>query len=536
MSKAVSAEVGAADSDLGIESKRQVVKKSLSKIENAVKGLDEILAVEYPKLKSETGELKRIGKYLEELKVSISEVSHEKQPPHEGDRRESLDQQEWAALKEDDETLAKNAKKDLDENQLKCLLCLVEFPEKMAIKKRPLIYWWIGEGLISREESEESKESSTAEEVGREESKESSTAEEVGNGEQVFQKLLQNYCIRPSNSSSFMVYPWVRRPEARAVLWPNEPSNGNKRVFLKAGNKYDVHERETTVVNVDNQYLGTKPEWQNSEVLQLGLWRNSKVLQLGRWQDSATHHIEVDDYKTFLDGLDSQEKLKYLSLRGISRIETLPRSIKKLTALQILDLRACHNLEKLPSGISELKSLTHLDVSECYLLDSMPKGIEGLSLLQVLKGFVVSNPSRNSCKIADLERLTHLRKLTVRLGNANHQLPNLGRFSALRIFTISWSFTVPKDADSSFLHSLDLVLPKKLIKLDLRSVPFKKVPEWLQPTKLPYKLEKLYIKGGKLEDLNHSQYGNIKFLRLSYLKQLKTHQWESHGVSVNTFK
>ncbi|KAL7216112.1 hypothetical protein ACSBR1_028118 [Camellia fascicularis] len=54
--------------------------------------------------------------------------------------------------------------------QLKvCLFCLSIFPEKAVVKKKQLIYWWIGEGLISKSKDK--------------------SAEEVGEG--VFMKLLR---------------------------------------------------------------------------------------------------------------------------------------------------------------------------------------------------------------------------------------------------------------------------------------------------------------------------------------------------------
>ncbi|KAK7374236.1 hypothetical protein VNO80_07663 [Phaseolus coccineus] len=85
---------------------------------------------------------------------------------------------------------------------------------------------------------------------------------------------------------------------------------------------------------------------------------NLEVLQLGRWQDSPLHHIEVGT-EEFLKELRYLTQLKYLSLRGISRIFELPSSIAKLERLLVLDLKACHNLEILPNDISSMKSLTH---------------------------------------------------------------------------------------------------------------------------------------------------------------------------------
>ena len=76
--------------------------------------------------------------------------------------------------------------------------------------------------------------------------------------------------------------------------------------------------------------------------------KHLEVLQLGRWlQGSPKHHIEVES-EEFLKELRDQKELKYLSLRGISRISELPLSIFQLESLETLDLKACHNLETLP--------------------------------------------------------------------------------------------------------------------------------------------------------------------------------------------
>lgn len=246
---------------------------------------------------------------------------------------------------------------------------------------------------------------------------------------------------------------------------------------------------------------------------------------MGRWQNSVAHHIKVED-QTLLNALGSQKHLRYLSLRGISRIETLPASISNLISLQILDLRACHNLEKLPPTISRLKKLTHLDVSHCYLLESMPKGVEQLVDLQVVKGFVIGKADKNSCKISDLARLKNLRKLSVRVGNQGEkqqddQLGSLETLPALRILTISWG-------DVSSAQGKAISLPGKLTKLDLRCVPFESVPDWLSPTKLPSDLAKLYIKGGRLKSLENrdGHVWKVSFLRFKYLDDLNNYEEE----------
>ncbi|XP_027166605.1 disease resistance RPP13-like protein 4 [Coffea eugenioides] len=263
----------------------------------------------------------------------------------------------------------------LESNQLKvCSLCLSIFPENSIIKKRPLIYWWIGEGMVTK----------TSEK----------TAEEVG--EDVFGQLINESFIIPKvenhspNINSFIVHPWIRRmliSVAKGLHFfkftpSGMPRNGHRRAFLFAHlwDSYDtMRDNPLTVFNVNCEYLTFIPDW-------LSRLNRVEVLQLGRWQHSVEHHIEVENedltveskekkkkqYELSVNGLGSQTSLRYLSLRGVSRLTYLPCSVLKLISLEILDLRACQSLEKLPSDISALRNLTHLDVSECYLLESMP--------------------------------------------------------------------------------------------------------------------------------------------------------------------
>ena len=141
--------------------------------------------------------------------------------------------------------------------------------------------------------------------------------------------------------------------------------------------------------------------------------KTAKVVCLGSWPGAAKSHIEVQS-RGFFKGLTIMENLRFLSLRGISRITFLPRSIGNLCNLVILDLKECHNLEILSVEIVKLKKLRYLDVSDCYLLVDMPKGPGALSELRVLKGFVISNRQNRRPRTSDdLKGLKNLRKLTV---------------------------------------------------------------------------------------------------------------------------
>ncbi|KAK3409061.1 hypothetical protein EUGRSUZ_J01170 [Eucalyptus grandis] len=401
-----------------------------------------------------------------------------------------------------------------------CLLSLAIFPENSIIKKRSLIYWWIGQDLVSQRGQK--------------------TAEQVG--EEVYNELLQQGLIEPDNDASPLMnrckmHPLIRyrliseAEEAGLFYFESKDKTSHEdlknlsssRLRLIVGGedspqyeKLAKDEHVHTVFNVNQQYLK----------LQSRLLLNMKqlaVLQLGRWQHSPNYHIEVDDQK-FLDDLGVHHKhLKFLSLRGISRITALPDSIVELVSLEILDLRACHNLEKLPEDIASLKKLTHLDVSECYLIERMPKGTEKLSSLQVLKGFVLGTARKNPCRISDLGKLKELRRLSIYIGRGaaigDGEFASLKGIASLCSLTISWGVTSLVSQSSLLINQF---LPEQLEKLELIGMPEKSTPKWLNPQELK-NLKKLYIIGGELASWDHQQQNeqwSVEILRLKHLKNL----------------
>ncbi|XP_062007389.1 disease resistance RPP13-like protein 4 [Rosa rugosa] len=444
---------------------------------------------------------------------------------------------------------------DLRGTELKvCLLSFSIFPEGSVIRKRPLIYWWIGEGFITATKEK--------------------TAEEIG--EDIFAKLLRKDLIQPVPGQSncellvknCIVHPWIRRMlislarEARLFdfdpKWPMMPSDSIstcRRSCLVSNEKKPNPEEKPnsqekpiaeekpnpqekpiprdvdqwkqnllTVFNVNVEYLDLKQEW-------LEKLKRVEVLHFGRWQSNPKHHIEVDQKTfdgsqavSFLNGLGAQKHLKYLSLRGISRISELPASIRSLISLEILDLRACHDLERLPSDISSLKKLTHLDVSECYLLEGMPKGLHKLSSLQVLKGFLIGSQEKTPTKLGELATLKKLRRLSIHIGNGAAiqavEFKKLKDMSSLRFLKVSWGVVSKNLTNEIADESLKFLFPENLEKLDLQGFPLAHAPEGLKPSKLK-NLKKLYIRGGELESLDHGENEpwKVEILRLEYLKK-----------------
>ncbi|KAI4345906.1 hypothetical protein L6164_012992 [Bauhinia variegata] len=458
--------------------------------------------------------LDHIDAEINQVKNTVSQL--QKMPfPDEStseDQRLELSKLEKKILEQDSAMKILKVSYDfIQDSHLKfCLVFLSIFPKNAVMRKRPLIYWWIGEGLITTEEK----------------------------GEEIFEALLKLELITPYGNgknpvvSRCRIHPWIRylliviAKNAKLIDFdckdiPRFDITNSKRACLVQGDEKFSHENESddkilrTIFNVNESYVrfGSK---------RLANMEKLVVLQLGRWQDSPTHHIEVND-ETFLKDLRTQKYLKYLSFRGISRITAIPDSMVELINLEILDLKACHNLETLPNDISPLKKLTHLDVSECYLLESMPKGLDKLTSLQVLKGFIMGNSKKTPCRIQDLQNSKKLKRLSIHIGSEaiiqKGDFQKLKDLESVQHLKISWGLTSEKYKGGILEDSFSF--PPYLKKLDLEGFPYEQPPECLRPSKLE-ELKKLYIKGGKLRSLRHGEEDawNVEILRLNYTKSL----------------
>ncbi|KAL2330348.1 hypothetical protein Fmac_017929 [Flemingia macrophylla] len=390
----------------------------------------------------------------------------------------------------------------------KLLIYLLIYPENAIIKRRHLIYLWAA-GSPGRELEEDEK---------------------------LFDELLKFNAIVPCGNgkcpivNKFKIHPQFHRYFIISV----EPGGSythlffGDKVYLLTKKKVVLRDQpfptgERIIINIATNYLNIQPQWLNKR-------KYLEILQLGRWQDLPSHHIEVDNEK-FLEELGNQKELKYLSLRGISRIFELP-SFALIESLRILDLKACHNLETLPNNISSMKRLKCLILSHCYLLDAMPKGIEKLAELEVLKGFVISNSRKTPCKISDLSNLKRLRRLSIHIKGdvviKDMEFESLGRFPKLEHLKISWGVFDKRQSDIPIT-----TLPLRLRKLHLECFFGQKIPEWLKPSMLPSEFKELKITGGKLQSMNLNgdmHKWAIEILHLKYLQDLEINKQILHEL------
>lgn len=383
------------------------------------------------------------------------------------------------------------------------------FPEMATIKKRFVIYWWIGETFPFPPR--------LANDILGELTVKGFIEPIYKNCGLVVDSYRMSPYIRSDITIELQGIDFDYFPDIRFACW------------------------ERCIVNVDAAIIDGRHEF----IFKSGT--DVKVVYLGRWQNSVTHHIEVPDIK-ILNALKNMQRLRFLSLRGISLITEIPQFISQLTDLKTLDLKACHNLEVVPDWIGLLEKLTHLDISECHLLDHMPKGLGALSNLEVLKGFIIGDSKdKNSCTINDLTKLSRLQKLSISTSMKEFptdlQLHHLQRLKSLQKLKISWSGCIlrgktddsPKQAQlfskkttltRSFIEQRDpklpllLELPSSLQKLELEGFPEIDTPGWLWSGNLK-NLKKLYIRGGLLCNLDKIVATTVEMLQLKYLSNLE---------------
>ncbi|KAG6515026.1 uncharacterized protein LOC121970642 [Zingiber officinale] len=560
--------------------------KAMEELGQVARCIDEIMTTDSKSLDPKFLErnLESIDKALNKaLKVEVAEKDPQKVVPEEEEEppeelsfaeREIQKSSAWGHLKLVVDCLEQQLKK--------CLFTISVFPPNAVIKKRLLFHWWMGEDIIKN----------------------------IEDGKRCFDHLIAKGFIIPikklhcDKDHYCQIQTWIRRllidvANTNAFLeydesgHPSEDYTRSHRFCLSRKHQlFKATDEEAdrslrTVYNISKQYIELPPDWLVNKT-------EMTTMHLGRWREQTEEdkkqHIEVRDNE-FLAGLGNCRNLKYLSFRGISRVEKLPDSTEKLTKLLTLDLRACHNLEKLPPDIGSIKRLQFLDVSECYLLDHIPKTLSSLSELEVLKGFVVGDyTNRNHCQLGDLGKLAKLRKLSINTGREfrNEELKAIGTLEKVTTLIITWgvvqkesqpvaaaaggagqpsvqeatkreiraeasqskqtAVAPTRDVADSKDHQAKRVqttkgtttpagstptqvLPPNLEKLDLRCFNKERLPEWIDPEKLK-KLEKLYLRGGSMLTslILEGKTWSATVLRVRYLKKLED-SWSSLHAS-----
>jgi len=354
---------------------------------------------------------------------------------------------------------------ELSDQRKICLLTFAVFPENQEVNRTMLMYWWMGEGILSTKDIPSQE----------------GTEEVILKPEDVVMDILDDFrkrnliepveIKRKVKPSSYKMAPFVH---ASVVLISKEiglfdmydikdkpimKKSGMHKVCLVEGSssqqeakakKMDDVEHIETVFNVSERFPDFTFKWfsedkptRNKLTLSKVTYQKLKVFYLGRWERTAKRHIEVENPE-LMKNLKRMIKLKLLSFQGISRIERLDDAVCKLRELIILDLRACYNLEKLPDKIDSLKALIYLDITDCYMIDRMPKRLSWLDNLEVLKGFVVSDATDEEtvCTLAELVHLKKLRKLSISINKEDFSIDDVfvavKHFKTLEKLKVAW--------------------------------------------------------------------------------------------------
>ncbi|GAA0186359.1 antimicrobial response protein [Lithospermum erythrorhizon] len=394
-----------------------------------------------------------------------------------------------------------------------CLLCLALFPEDCVIAKEQLISWWIGESFIPLRNSRLSTE------VGEDCFSELSNrclvevVDKAYSGEIQTCKihdLIRDLLIKIAKEDAFSDPP---DPNTRRLSITTNINGQN----LKSNNRLRALLTTTKNGEVNRVSSDVAKSFCNCHNLQ--------VLDVSK-------SIFSVPLSSLFDEIGSLYHLTYLSLSNTHPLIEIPSSLAKLHNLQILDVSYCQNLKKLPSCIVTLENLVILDVGNCGSLECLPKGIAKLLNLQVLLGF---RPARSNqidgCRIGELRNLTKLRKLGLRLTQADEigddELDTLINLEELQYLHIS---CFDSHEDDNLVLKLDkLVPPRQLHEVSLKFYCGSVSPDWLNPISLPM-LQYLSIISGNLTKLNERFWGNqnsvwkIEGLKLEALSDL-SEEW-----------
>nr|GMC83120.1 disease resistance RPP13-like protein 4 [Ipomoea batatas] len=199
-----------------------------------------------------------------------------------------------------------------------------------------------------------------------------------------------------------------------------------------------------------------------------------RTLHLGTWNHRQyTTKIDNSLVLNALFQVGSCKHLKYLSLRGVEGITSLPPSISNCCNLQVLDLKSCWDLEEVPSEIGSLSKLTYFSVSgdiRQLKHSSVWVVVAKLKLLRTLKGVALTQQDD-----ADfISQITphNLMKLSIIVNFNFNEVCNLQSFSNLHALKITWS-------DQGDIYGFEL--PPQLRKLQLEWYRGdQNLPAWLK--------------------------------------------------------
>ena len=364
-----------------------------------------------------------------------------------------------------------------------CIFYLSIFPKSEIIRHRWLVMRWVAEGYSK--------------------DKESDSAEE--NAEELFAKIVELSMIQPPertlSTNRRMVWCQVSAFFHEYII--SRPKEENVTFALEA---FALNGCCRQTSGRTGRHLIIEESWERDRIVfeSIDLSRLRSLTVFGDWKSffisESMKVLRVLDLEnaTGVTDKDLREmlkvlpRLKFLSLRGCSKISNLPSSVDNLRQLQILDVRYT-SIVTMPASITKLEKLqyiragtitTPVDRKGLQLVGvKVGSGVKKLTLLHTL-GIVNVGAARGEAILKELRNLTQLRKLGVSgisKKNSKEFCSAITGHSHLESLSVSLHKDNQDCLDGMSVGTTNETFrpPKKLQSLKLYG-PVKQLPIWIK--------------------------------------------------------